>query len=213
MNHKPVGKKAEPTIEELEFIHKCFLKLSDQEILEEMQDTEFPLRSLGFIKRRRREFNAAKKVLQIQLEREIDPIIVKRKDEHFAELASIAKLLLANDLDTIARSSNSSKQKEPRQAEYIVTSRSNFDDDYKLTKEQISVQLQQNLKFVIHEYTRWFLNICFLPHLEAELPEEIELEGFWVGVIEEKPYELINSLRVLAARKIFKGTCPVCKDW
>lgn len=27
------------------------------------------------------------------------------------------------------------------------------------------------------------------------------------------PYKLINILRRLAARKTFKGTCPVCKDW
>ena len=55
------GKKAEPTAEELEFIYsKIEEKLGDSEILEEMQSEEvFPLRSIGSIKRRRREYNAA----------------------------------------------------------------------------------------------------------------------------------------------------------
>ena len=57
------GKKAEPSAEELELIYGLIARgLSDTEILEEMQDTEFPMRTSGFIKRRRREYSAARKI-------------------------------------------------------------------------------------------------------------------------------------------------------
>ena len=57
------GKKAEPSVEELELIYSLIARgLSDTEILEEMQDTEFPMRTGGFIKRRRREYSAARKI-------------------------------------------------------------------------------------------------------------------------------------------------------
>lgn len=60
------GKKAEPLTAELEFIYRLIGKgATDEEILEEMQDEEFlPLRKAGSIKRRRREYNAAKKVFE-----------------------------------------------------------------------------------------------------------------------------------------------------
>jgi hypothetical protein len=31
--------------------------------------------------------------------------------------------------------------------------------------------------------------------------------------IEARPIEVINIIRTLAARRTFKGTCPMCKDW
>jgi len=105
MERKPVGKKAEPTQEELEFIYERLGRLSDQELLEEMQDTEFPLRSLGFIKRRRREYNAAKKVLQELIRKQIDPVIIKRKEQHFDHLADIAKALLSGNLANVTAKS------------------------------------------------------------------------------------------------------------
>ena len=86
---KPVGEKAEPTAEELEFIYSHLMKLSDQEVLEEMQDTEFPVRSLGFIKRRRREFNVARKVLESTLKEQEDPILAKAKAEHLDEVRNL----------------------------------------------------------------------------------------------------------------------------
>ena len=64
-NVKPKGKKAEPSVEELEFIADCLARgLIDIEVLEEIQSAEFPLRTVAFIKRRRREFDSIKKVLK-----------------------------------------------------------------------------------------------------------------------------------------------------
>ncbi|MFC1955553.1 hypothetical protein ACFLWZ_03330 [Chloroflexota bacterium] len=83
MNKKFVGKKAEPTSEELEFIHSLLGRLSDAEVLEEMQDTEFPVRSSGFIKRRRREYNAAKKVLADNTTKDAKYTSAESKEEEY----------------------------------------------------------------------------------------------------------------------------------
>jgi hypothetical protein len=90
MVQKFVGKKAEPSTEELVFIYTRVDRLSDKEILEEMQDEAFPLRGPGFIKRRRKEFAAAKTVMKDKgiAEEELikDPLITEAKKKHFEEL-------------------------------------------------------------------------------------------------------------------------------
>jgi hypothetical protein len=90
MDKKFVGKKAEPSTEELEFIYARVDKLSDEEILDEMQDEPFHLRSPGFIKRRRKEFTAAKTLIKAKgtaKEEAIkDPLIIEAKKKHFEDL-------------------------------------------------------------------------------------------------------------------------------
>ena len=128
-------------------------------------------------------------------------------------------MLLANDLDrvieggtfTITSKTVSGERKESRQVEYTIFYKSD-DAPYELTNEQLSVQLQQNIEFTVHEYTEWFFYKCFLPHLVSELPEDIRTKGFG-DIVKEQPYQLIETLRLLAERKTFKGTCPTCKDW
>ena len=51
-----------------------------------------------------------------------------------------------------------------------------------------------------------------MPHLKSELPEELKTELFY-KIIEQQPYETIETLRLLAERKIFNGVCSVCRDW
>ena len=209
MNERIVGKKAEPTAEELEFIYERLPKLSDQEVLEEMQDTEFPTRSLGFIKRRRREFNTARKVLQIQLEKEVNPTIVKRREEHFTELSDIAKSLLANGLESVSCPGWTTNQSD--QVKYVIPNESAESGYDELTRIQLASHLNSNIDAIPREKD-WLFRACFVPHLKSELREELSTKLFF-KVVEEQPYELIEVLRVLAARGVFKGTCPVCKDW
>ncbi|MFC1968571.1 hypothetical protein ACFLVX_04205 [Chloroflexota bacterium] len=60
-----MGKQPGPSPEELEFIFKCFMRgLQNSEVLEEMRDTEFPVRNPHFMRDRRREFSTARKVLE-----------------------------------------------------------------------------------------------------------------------------------------------------
>jgi hypothetical protein len=100
---------------------------------------------------------------------------------------------------------------EEYQVDYTVTDQEGL--FYTLDKEDLSIRLDDNLQSTFDKYKDWFVKFCFVPHLEAELPGEIKAEGLWDGVIYEKPYELIHTLRILTARKTFKGTCAVCKDW
>jgi hypothetical protein len=80
-----------------------------------------------------------------------------------------------------------------------------------LTKEQLAVHLNNNIAAILKDKD-WFFRHSFVSHLKSELPTELTIEPFF-KVVEGQPYQLIESLRVLAARGIFKGTCPVCRDW
>ena len=89
-----MGKKPGPSPEELEFIFECFTRgLSDSEVLDEMQDTELPVRNPRFIRDRRREFNAARKVLEDTLKQQQSPIITKVKEEHLADIRAFLQEL------------------------------------------------------------------------------------------------------------------------
>lgn len=197
MDRKFVGKKAEPTIEELEFIYSHLKKLSDEEVLEEMQDTEFPVRSKGFIKRRRREFNTAKKVLETDLKKELDPIIIKRKEQHNDELAKIANSFLEGDLARIPYDATDKNQ------EYEL------DTGESLTRKELIARLSNNVFRACDKYKRYRVMDLLAAHLESEYLSGNDLFAF----IEARPVEFVNIIRTLAARKTFKGTCPVCKEW
>ena len=206
-----MGKHPSPSPEELEFIFGCFVRgLADNEVLDELQDTEFPRRKPRFLRDRRREFNATKRVLQIQLQKEANPIIWKNKERHFLQLAEVAEGLLEDNLNTVETSVRQGDNLgEP---EYIILDGGWDSPPYPITKEQLSSILEHNIEVVRNQYTIQVFYEQFLAHLESELPEELKTKGFF-DVVKEQPYRLIEILRVLAARKTFKGTCPVCKDW
>lgn len=208
-----MSRNPKPTVEELRCVYDLILRsYEDADILAEYAqlyengNLMFPYRTdKRFVRERRKELEAASEVLQEHVKKKIDPIVVKRRGEHFAQLASVAKSLLANDLESVLE-----KQTETL-VDYTVTSQDGL--FYTLDKDDLSNQLDDNLQSTFDKYKDWFIKYCFIPHLEAELPEEIKAEGLWDGVINEKPYELIYTLRLLAERRTFKDTCPVCKDW
>lgn len=91
-----MGKQAGPTVEELEFIHSCFLRgLSDREVLDEIGDTEFPRRNPRFIGARRREFTAAKKVLEETTKKKVDPVLAGQRIKHLDSIVTLAERLRA----------------------------------------------------------------------------------------------------------------------
>ena len=122
---------------------------------------------------------------------------------HNEQLLNIANMLLANSLGKVLEGYTGSGKHE-----YAVTG-SIYEDFYEVTEEQLSAQLEQNIQYAIHEHTEWFFCECFLPHLSMEFSEEMRTEGFWT-MAKAQPYKIIETLRVLAARKTFKGTCPAC---
>jgi len=136
---------------------------------------------------------------------DIPPSFHDNWKEHNEKLAGVANRLLANDLNRVTKWISSTGQ-----VEYHL-----FDDEeilHRLTEDDLAGQFEQNIILVFHEYTEWFYMNCFLPHLYAEWPEELKKKGLFI-VAEEQPYQLIDTLRLLAEKKTFKGTCQVCKDW
>ena len=123
--------------------------------------------------------------------------------EHNAKLLAVASTFLGEDFKNVMKSVADGK------TEYIVFDgfASRFDDD------DLIIELEQNYEKVIQEYGEWFYNTCFIPHFYAELPKEYFEEKHLFRIVEEQPYLIMDTLRLVLERKTFKGTCPVCKDW
>jgi len=228
---KKGGKAAEPSAGELEFIYSLLDKRSDSEILDEMKGKEFPLRSVAFIKRRRKEFNAARRVLEEQLTKDVDPLVAKLTEEHFAYMAEIALALLTTThcyLDNITGNPNS---------EGTVDEDVFYADNATMTlarRWELSKWLARNLEIASsrepmtadelerelsagagewHEFKVYppYDFQCLMDHVQAECPE-VESKGMERAVV-ENPYEVIDAVRRISRRKILKGKCPVCQEW
>ena len=93
-----MGQKPQPNVEELEFVYKAIARgLSDQEIKEEMRDTPFPRRtSTRFFRQSRREYNAARSVLEVQVAAEQDPLLIEKRRQHEEELVAALTILRNN---------------------------------------------------------------------------------------------------------------------
>ena len=93
-----MGQKPQATVEELEFVYKAIARgLSDQEIKEEMRDTPFPRRtSTRFFRQKRREYNAARSVLEVQVAAEQDPLLIEKRRQHEEELVAALTILRNN---------------------------------------------------------------------------------------------------------------------
>ena len=127
--------------------------------------------------------------------------------EHNAKLAGVADRLLANDLKRVM------KWVEPAgDIEYHLFDESENRLIERLTEDDLAGRLEENLLTVYRDYTEWFYKNCFLPHLFAEWSEDVKTK-MSKALLYEQPYLLIETLRLLAERKTFKGTCPVCTDW
>ena len=127
--------------------------------------------------------------------------------EHHAKLAGVAARLLDNDLNRI------SKWVSPEgQFEYHLIDENELQLLERLTEGDLSGKLEENLLVVYRDYTEWFYQECFIPHLFAEWSQDVQAK-MTKALLYERPNQLIETLRILAERKTFKGTCPVCKDW
>jgi hypothetical protein len=204
-----VGKKAEPGAEELEFIYGLLDNNSDAEVLEEMKKEEFPVRSPGFIKRRRKEFGAAKKVLEQTLKKSIDPVIAKMKARHFIEMADMASVLITNELDTVI------KFESDKQGDNAITPKieywwGEYEERRQIDTAAMSELLNDNLEALNHISHPYKVQ-CLLTHLKAEFPDA--KKGSNIFSFKENSYKFIEHCRILVEGKIFIGACPVCEDW
>ena len=90
-----MGQKPQPKVEELEFVYKAIARgLSDLEIKDEMEDTEFPQRTDNrFFRQKRREYNAARSALGADVE---DPLLIEKRRQHEEELVAALTILRNN---------------------------------------------------------------------------------------------------------------------
>ena len=93
-----MGQKPQATVEELEFVYKAIARgLSDREIMAEMEGTEFDRRtSTRFFRQSRREYNAARSVLEVQVAAEQDPLLIEKRRQHEEELVAALTILRNN---------------------------------------------------------------------------------------------------------------------
>ena len=95
-----MGKNPSPGAEELEFVYERMARgLGGLDIQEEMQDTEFPARSdARYFRQRKRELDAARKVLESSIAIEHDPLVIEKRREHEGTLV-VALEALRRDPD------------------------------------------------------------------------------------------------------------------
>jgi len=186
--NKP-GKKAEPTSEELECIYECFAKkLPNGEVLEELESEDFALRrSPAFIKRRRREFEIAKKVIAKNNEGAYDKDRTERYKKHNERLSERALELIDNLKSDWPYSSDTSE---------TITEIAVENDDYD------RIDLLES-----------FLTKCLFSHMKAELPQLQYLTKWNDLQIKSINTELLDRLTLRVERGDFQGKCEVCKDW
>ena len=93
-----MGQLPSATVEELEFVYKAIARgLSDREIMDEMEGTEFDRRtSTRFFRQSRREYNAARSVLEVQVAAEQDPLLIEKRRQHEEELVAALTILRNN---------------------------------------------------------------------------------------------------------------------
>ncbi|MFC1963409.1 hypothetical protein ACFLVL_02170 [Chloroflexota bacterium] len=89
-----MGRNPAASPEELEFIFELFRRgLSDQEVQDEIANTEYSDREIRFIRERRRGFNAARKTVEDDVRTRADPITIEQTKKHYKTLADMAQSL------------------------------------------------------------------------------------------------------------------------
>jgi len=144
--------------------------------------------------------------LRNSAKKEDDPIITKRRAEHYEHLAAIASVIWSPTLNCLPRDITASTN-EPDDFDYLV---GDYDEPEYLTTQELNDMLQGNLEQAFQQYGIWELE-CFGEHLQ-ETYLKAKAKSLSTA-IKDDPYGLIQHLRILAQGKVFKGTCPVCKDW
>jgi len=237
---KKGGKKEEPTAEELEFIYSRIPKMSDSAILDEMQDEGFPLRTVGFIKRRRRELNAAKKVMEQPDSVKNDPLIMEARSKHFNDICCLLERV-ENVVENITCFNWGEFFGEEDTGKWVAPIDAGQDDNFTRTDwndAAISKKVKDGriieLKFGIEEHP---LFSCLHNHIEDDvwklyedwrqlewqleqqyLSNKLAGKEFEYNEEIEKMYRIHEKLRdeikdsfsKMRFRRIFSGKCDCC---
>ena len=123
-------------------------------------------------------------------------------EEHFAQLAEIAKLVLDRDVGKVVNA-------PPHGEEKTYTIIGGTSGSFEITHNDLVAKIEGNIDIICTEYGPWHFWDKFMPHLVADCPECHDLHDY----LNSNPLGLINALQILAERKRFRGTCPVCEGY
>ncbi len=131
----------------------------------------------------------------------IDPLQVKRREQHFDDMADILRVFVANRLHSVTMAPPRESQGE--KYEYA-------EDGQYVRRADLTLKLDQNVNRAMKRFgAQAIMDLMY--HLAAELPgtkpEDV------LGLADTDPYRLIAKMSVLARRKLFKGKCRVCSEW
>jgi len=208
-----MSKKSKPTAEELRFVYNLINKglkgkdLPDEYLhLYESGQLMFPLRTdKRFFQDRIKEFEAASDVLLEDLKKKADPVIAKKREDHYNQLAIVAEDILGL--------LNSMKARDDGTFEYDKRNIDGYTNTFAGNREDLARELHSNIYNAEKKHRAMNLFKRFLVHLTAETPafpkpDISELYKY----ADSNPEELIDLLNILAQRRFFIGKCPVCES-
>jgi hypothetical protein len=200
-----MAKNPRPTREEYRFIYDQLLKsggdvksvLAEYALLYEAGRLIFPYRAdERLIEDAKKQLEAAREVLEEHIRTRVNPVMINAQTQHFSQMTKIAKYLLTY---------NEKHDDAPETEEWLMT-----DNEWIPTNDLVGY-FKDNLESVKDEFGIFAFQDCFWPHIEAEHPE-LSVDQFR-ALLSDNPLKIVDTLKVLALRGTFKGSCPVCKDW
>ena len=135
---------------------------------------------------------------------DMTPESMQRK-EHFDELAEIAELLLEDGLDRIKEIESDFS---PHNDRYAIVTENNEPEE--ITRDELGYSLEGNMDVARTLYGPELWG-GFERHMKSE-SAEVKAKGL-TGLASADPLQLVELLKMVAQRRAFHGTCPVCKDW
>ena len=195
---KKSGKAAEPTAGELEFIYTRIEEgLGDSVIIEHLIDSLYEVRTSGFIKRRRKEYHAAKNVLEELLKRKVDPVFTRQQIRHWNDLAEAARNIHRN-IDRV-------KHANGELSDNILSGSI-------LTPVSLGPKHEESLQKVGQVVGEGLLS-----HLHAEFKEFGGISSWRLlkkrDIENAITREMLKQLDVVGRRRTFRGDCTICQSW
>jgi hypothetical protein len=210
-----MSKNPKPTPVELKYVYDLIARGWDDVAIKEeyahldsIDQLEFPLRTdKRFFKDRRKEFESCKAILIDQVKKQVDPVTVKARQEHFEFLTNVVNTVL-NGLNNVWEiyASEDKDHKHPIYA--IMSFQQNCEPNDEMSLYELRQQIKDNLASAYEKFGHSQVTEYFLPHLLAENPKaELKILDSMTG---DDILGIIETLKLLAQRKTFKGTCPAC---
>lgn len=193
-----MGKGKSPTSEELEFIYRLFTEIvGDSDVVRKYDELEqhgklgsLPFRhDIRFIRQRRREFEAARRVLEEDFRRRADPVLAERRKEHWDRLAQkIQSLWDALRLPNFANIISNSYRRIDGADESL--------EGHGWILEHTSEPDQPIIRLRIEKFDPLLFNGA-ISHLQAEFPEFNKLLSIWkrkAGILINRYLSLVDEI-------------------